>query len=78
MRFSEAMDSMRKRASGGSSFNSFFTWGVAEALVLPVWLNNRLIRDRALLTTTRSQAVAIQVRRAEVADQIINREDLGP
>ena len=56
MRFSEAMDSKRNRASGGSSFNSRLPSGLGfwVRLVLPVWLYSRLILEWELFTTMMS------------------------
>ena len=79
MRFSEAMDSMRKRASGGSSFGSRFDPGLgllrqlgfAGLIVKQVDLGMGIIDHDDVV-----QAVAVEVRHVQLADLAVDGKDL--
>ncbi len=79
MRFSEAMDSMRKRASGGSSFGSRLPAGLgfcgqvglAGLVVEQVDPGAGIIDHDDVV-----QAVAIEVRHVQLADLAVNGEYL--
>ena len=73
-----AMESMRKRASGGSSLSSSLRGGLASstrvgfagAIVEQVDFGTQIVDDDQVV-----QAVAVQIRRVQQADAVVNRKN---
>ena len=80
MRFSEAIDSMRNRASGGNSLSSVSY--AARASLRHIGLARLIIKNRNLTRIVGHrevvQPIAIEVSGAKVPDKIVNREGLRP